>query len=759
MYNIIQWLGVWNETNLINNGERKKTMKKGHKITFFIAVILIAILGYVTAKGVHFGDVNIKGANEMRYGIDIRGGVEAKYYPKDYEGVPSDAELDTARAIIETRLDAKNITDREVTVNREDGSILVRFPWKSDETEFNPQKAIAELGETAKLTFRDPENNILLEGTDVKKAEGVYDETTGQHVVALELSEEGAVKFETATGNLVGQAMPIYMDETPISAPTVQDKISGGRATITGMESAEAAKDLADKINSGALPFSLESRNYSTISPTMGAGALDVMVQAGLIAFILVCLFMLLYYRLPGFVAIFALTLQVIGMLLALSIPQFTLTLPGIAAVILSIGMGVDANIITSERIKEEINDGKSVKAAIDTGFHKAFSSVFDGNITVMIVAVVLMIFGSGEMLSFGYSLLTGSIFNFIFGITASRLMIRSLSQFNFLRKPWLFGARKNKKELKVIHFYKNRVKSYIISGVLVLIGVVCIFVNGLNLDIKFQGGAIIKYTYAGEVDTEQIENIVVDTLGRNCDVQLTTDLATQTEKFVLNLAGKEGLSSQDQDRLNTALVEAFPDNQLALSDAEIVEPFIGRKFAEDSVKAIIIASILIILYIWYSFRKVSGLSAGTAGLFALVHDVILVFFTFIVFKMAVNDSFIAAALSILGFSINDTIVIFDRIRENKKFYGGKLSIEEIVDKSITQSLTRSINTSICTLASMVIVFIFAQVKDVQSIITFALPMVIGIVSGCYSSICLAGPIWVSWQKRKEKKALAKKSK
>ena len=734
-------------------------MKKGHKITFFIAVILIAILGYVTAKGIHFGDVNIKGANEMRYGIDIRGGVEATYEPKDYEGVPSAAELDTARAIIETRLDAKNITDREVTVNRENGSILVRFPWKSDETEFNPQKAISELGETAKLTFRDPEGNILLEGTDVKKAEGVYNETTGQHVVALELSEEGAVKFEQATEALVGQQMPIFMDETMISYPTVNEKIAGGKATITGMENAEQAKNLADKINSGALPFSLESSNYSTISPTMGSGALDVMIWAALVAFILVCLFMLLYYRLPGFVAIFALTLQVIGMLLALSIPQFTLTLPGIAAVILSIGMGVDANIITSERIKEEINDGKSVKAAIDTGFHKAFSSVFDGNITVMIVAIVLMVFGSGEMLSFGYSLLTGSIFNFIFGITASRLMIRSLSQFKCLRKPWLFGARKTKKQLKVIHFYKNRAKAYIISALLVVIGVVCIFVNGLNLDIKFQGGAIIKYTYAGEIDTDKVGSVVFDTLGRNCDVQLTKDLATSTEKFVLNLAGKEGISSQDQEKLDAALISAFPDNQLAMSDTQNVEPFIGKKFAVDSIKAIIISAVLIILYIWYAFRKVSGLSAGAAGLFALVHDVILVFFTFVVFNMAVNDSFIAAALSILGFSINDTIVIFDRIRENKKFYGGKMSVEEIADMSITQSLTRSINTSVCTLLSMVVVFIFAQIKDVQSIVTFSLPMIIGIVSGCYSSICLSGPIWVSWQKHKEKKALAKKSK
>lgn len=734
-------------------------MKKGKKISFFIAVIIIAILGCVALKGIHTDKFELKGANELRYGIDIRGGVEATYYPKDYDGTPSDEELDTARAIIETRLDSKNISDREVTVNRQNGSILVRFPWKSDETEFNPQKAIAELGETAQLTFRDANGTVLLEGKHIKKAEGQYVESTGQHIVALELTDEGAVAFEEATGMLVGQQMPIYMDETMISNPTVNEQISGGKATITGMENAEQAKDLADKINSGALPFSLESSNYSTISPTMGSGALDVMKLAGLVAFILVCLFMLLYYRLPGFVAVFALSLQVIVQLLAVSVPQFTLTLEGIAAIILSIGMGVDANIITSERIKEEINDGKSVKAAIETGFHKAFSSVFDGNVTVMIVAIVLMVFGSGSMISFGYSLLTGNILNFICGITTSKLMIRSLSQFEFLRKPWLYGEKKNKKPLKVFKFYKNRTKAYIISLVLVAVGVVCIFINGIGLDIQFQGGAIIKYTYTGDIDTSAVQNVVSDSIGRQCDIQLTEDMATGTKRFVLNLSEKDGLSSQDQDALNTALVEAFPDNALESAGAEIVEPFIGKEFAKDCIEAIIISAVLIILYIWYSFRKISGLSAGLSGLFALFHDVVLVFFTFIVFKMAVNSSFIAAALSILGFSINDTIVIFDRIRENKKFYGSKLTTEEIVDRSITQSLTRSVNTSLCTLLSMVVVFVFAQAKDVQSIITFSLPMIIGIISGCYSSVCLAGPIWVSWQNHKEKKALAKKSK
>lgn len=728
--------------------------KKINRGTFWIVFILIACITYVSIFGVTLGSFNVPSAKDMRFGIDIRGGVEATYFPKDYDGVPTVEELNAAKSIIEQRCDAKNISDREITVNQENGSILVRFPWKSDETEFNPETAIAELGETALLTFRDPQGNVLLEGKNVKSASPQLDPNTNKSVVALEFDSEGAQLFADATGRLVGSNMAIYMDDMMISNPTVQERIGGGTAQITGMESVEQAADLASKINSGALPFSLESKNYNAISPSMGSGALNVMVQAGILSFILICLFMLLYYRLPGFVAMIALTLQVAGQLLALSVPQFTLTLPGIAAVILSIGMGVDANIITAERIKEEIADGKSVRAAIEAGYHKAFSAVFDGNITVIIVAVILMIFGSGTMLSFGYSLLTGVILNFICGVLASKLMTKSLSQYNVLRKTGLYGS--GKKRTKVYRFYKNKVKCFIISGAILVLGVVCIFVNGVKLDIQFKGGAILSYSYTDQVDLEQIETITEETLGRECDdVQTKQDLATSTTKFVLNLAGKEGLASQDQEKLTAALQEAFPDNQIALSDVTVVEPFIGKDFAVDSVKAVVIAAILIILYVWYSFRKISGLSAGVTGVLALIHDVALVFLTFVFFRIAVNESFIAAALTILGFSINDTIVIFDRIRENKMLHGGKMPIEELVDKSISQSISRSVNTSLCTLLSIAVVYIFACIQGIESIKSFALPMIFGIISGCYSSVCLAGPIWTAWQKHNRKKKAA----
>jgi len=413
------------------------------KATFFIVVIVTAALLLLSLFGLHLGNFNLKGANEMRYGIDIRGGVEATYTPKDLGHAPTSDELDAAKAIIETRMDAKNIFDREITVDTTQGAVLVRFPWKSDESDFDPQEAVSELGETALLTFRGPDNSVILNGTDVKKSYASLDQQTGTYDVVLELTDAGSAKFAAATGKLVNQNITIYMDDTQIESATVKEQISGGTAQITNQKDMKTAKALADKINSGSLPFSMEAKDTNIISADQGGGALSVMIKAGEVAFALVCLFMLAYYRLPGLVACIALVLQVVGQLLALSIPQFTLTLPGIAGVILSIGMGVDANVIVSERIKEELSVGKTFRAAVSAGFHRAFSSVFDGNITVMIVSIVLIILGSGSMLSFGYTLLCGVLMNFIAGVTASRLMISSLIEHKSLQKLWLFGVRR----------------------------------------------------------------------------------------------------------------------------------------------------------------------------------------------------------------------------------------------------------------------------------------------------------------------------
>ncbi len=403
-----------------------------NKPVFFI-VVLFAILMIYTAR---YGIGPIKGAPDMRFGIDIRGGVEAAFQPEGLDRKPTVDELEAAKAIIETRLDWQNIMDREVIIDKDNGYIIVRFPWKADETEFDPEAAIKELGETAQLTFQDSEGNILLTGEHVQKAAPQVDQQTNSYVVSLTFDAEGTKLFSDATAKLVGKLINIYMDETLIQSATVQTHISEGQAVITGMDDYNEAKDLSDKINSGALPFSMITKNYSTISPSLGAGAMNVMILAGGIAFAAICIFLIFYYRVCGFVACISLSIQVAGSILALSVPQMTLTLDGIAGIILSIGMGVDANVIISERISEEIKSGKSVESAIAAGFKNAFSSVFDGNITVLIVAFILMALGSGTLQSFAYTLLAGIVFNFLAGVTASRLMVRSISSYKFMRKP-----------------------------------------------------------------------------------------------------------------------------------------------------------------------------------------------------------------------------------------------------------------------------------------------------------------------------------
>lgn len=431
------------------------------------------------------GDLNktiVKGGNDVRWGIDIRGGVDVTFTPP--EGVDAtDEQMEAARSVIDVRLVNQNIADYELYVDTTKDRIIVRFPWKEGETDFDPQKAIQELGETALLTFRElaevdaegkptgtTAEKIVLQGSDVVQASPQILQDSGQYVVQLEITQDAADRFAEATERLVGKPISIWMDDTLISAPTVNARIDSTTCYIEGGFTAETARDLANKINSGALPFKLETQNYNTISPILGLQAKDVMVQAGIVGFILVSIYMIALYRLPGVIAVIALMGQMAGAVAAVTgffpfVPSFTLTLPGIAGIILSIGMGVDANIITAERIKEEIRAGRSVEGAIDSGNERSFAAIFDGNITVIIVAIILMgafgppsslfatllspffsFFGpstAGTIYSFGYTLLVGTICNFVFGVSASRLMLKSIARFKAFKKPRLYGGAK----------------------------------------------------------------------------------------------------------------------------------------------------------------------------------------------------------------------------------------------------------------------------------------------------------------------------
>ena len=451
--------------------------KRTGKPVFFVLLILILALTYGAFFGAsnYYGDtkkVYIKGAEDIRWGIDIRGGVEAVFSPDKSDVDITSDDMDAAKAIVETRLVNKNITDYEVYTDNDNHQIIVRFPWAAGESDFDAAAAVQELGETALLKFcrNEDKNDVILSGAqDIESAQAGVNENNA-YVVYLTFTDQGKAKFATATAELVNKKISIWMDDQEISAPTVKTAITDGSAYIDGMEN---AKDLADKINAGSLPFALtvDDSKLQIISPSLGNDALHVMIVAGSVAFGIVCLMMILLYRLNGVVASIALLGQLAGTVAAISgffpnASSFTLTIPGIAGIILSVGVGVDCNVIASERIKDEFKKGKTIDGAIDSGYKNALSAIIDGNVTIIIVSVVLMgafgtpdnfiakifsplmsLFGSsitGSIYSFGYTLLMGVVFNLIMGVLASKYMLKSISQFKCLRKPQLYGGKKN---------------------------------------------------------------------------------------------------------------------------------------------------------------------------------------------------------------------------------------------------------------------------------------------------------------------------
>lgn len=458
-------------------------MKRVAKPVFFIIAILILVLSYFATFGLHtqYGDIDttvVKGIGDIRWGIDIRGGVEATFKPAaGYDA--SDEEIEAAKAVIETRLVSSNITDYELYADASSDRIIVRFPWKEDETEFDAKTAIEEISATAELTFRpgdsyattdyDADGNmifktptgqtaetVLMDGSNVVSAQPFS--TGAEYVIELKLKD--AKIFEKLTQDNMGQVVSIWLDDQMISAPTVQTVISNGEASITGLVDVKEAQSLATKINAGALPFKLETTSFGSVDPTLGESALVAMGYAAIAALIFMVIFLIVMYRLPGFIAVIALLGQLALSVAAVSgfftvIPSFTMTLPGIAGMILSIGMGADANIITAERVREEIRAGKTIDGAVMTGTKGSFWAIFDGNVTVIIVAVILLlvfgpvnilsgIFGpstTGTIYAFGYTLLVGVISNFIMGVAAARLMLKSAAGIKPLRKKWLFGG------------------------------------------------------------------------------------------------------------------------------------------------------------------------------------------------------------------------------------------------------------------------------------------------------------------------------
>ena len=768
--------------------------RKGKSWPLFVVAILIVLFSLTAIFGVSYtyGDtknVYVKGASDIRFGIDIRGGVDVTFMPAD-DVEATDAQMTAAKTVIEDRLVGLGITDYESYVDNNKNRIIVRFPWKNDEADFNPQTAIDEIGTTAKMVFRKGSSATgeeILSGDDVASASAAYNETEGW-VVQLKFNSAGASAFATATTELAASngMISIWLDDNNISTATVNEAITGGEAIIKGNFDQDSASTLANQINSGSLPFALSAESYSTISPSLGAKSLDVMVQAGIIAFILVAILMIVRYRLPGTIAVISLMGQAAATLAVVSgyftvFPGSTLTLPGIAGIILGIGMGVDANVITAERIKEELSKNKTLEGAVKSGFKMGLTPIIDGNVTIVIVAAILMgAFGptdgfwakvfnpifywfgpstAGTIYSFGFTLLTSVLLNFVFGVWATRVMIRGAVHFKPLRKAWLFGGKKEGgADFKTpsINFIGNRKKFYTFSCALIAVVLVFCGIFGVKMDVEFKGGSMITLAYEGDADLNDLKSTIGTELGKsNLTLQTGSDISGN-QTLTVTLPGSDTLTTEQLDNLLAAMNEQYPDNNFVQNEVSNVDATIGKEFLLKSVVALVAACVLILLYVAYRFRKIGGLKAGSTAIVALLHDMFVVFGVFVLLRIPLNGNFIAALLTILGYSINDTVVIYDRIRENSALYGKKqMSLAELVNLSVNQSFARSLMTSITTCLALGVIFVVSVIYRLDSIYSFAFPLLFGMVSGVYSTICIATPLWVDW---KNKKKAAKKA-
>ncbi len=855
---------------------RRKNKTIG-KPWFFISAVLVILFTVFSFFGLdnYHGDIRdlwIKGAEDIRWGIDVSGGVEAIFSPDMSTEDITDSDMDSAKQIIETRMLYNNITDYEVFTDYDNHQIIVRFPWQSDDESYDPTAAIAELGETALLTFykgTDNTGTVVLQGAaDIESASygGLYQDESGTsqgYAVSLNLTNSGAAKFATATKEAMsatdtaGKTISIYMDEVLLSAPTVNTVITDGKAVITGMATADEALDLAEKINAGSLPFALtvDDSKLQVISPTLGEEALNVMLIAGIIAFILICIVMIVLYRLPGVIACISLAGQVGGMIACVTgffpgTDSFTLTLPGVAGIILSIGFGVDANVITAERIKEEFRRGKSIDGAIARGYSDAFSSIFDGNVTSVIVALVLLAaFGApdsilgkvfsfmfpflsssvtGNIYSFGYTLITGVIFNFVMGVFFSRLMTMSISRFKFLRKPWLYGAVKEGRSHKPLMFDKFDFvaflkKSVIIVAVVFIVGAVLTGIMGVGFDINFAGGSRFTYSYDGDVDIDTVKATITENLGIEPTITESTDYSNSSTKLVISFAGdvtkivdqtkleaiikeaneskkeetsstestasdtsdtssdtastdsavsdtsSESVSSEETAVLSESMVDIqtalghvlnknFADNHFKTLDGNTVNPTLAGAFLGKSLFAVLFAGLLVVIYIGIRFRNIGGVSASLSAFVALIHDVIIAFFACTICGLEIDTNFFAVALTLFGYSLNATIVIFDRIRDNRKMHP-EMTVRQQVNKSISETFMRSLITSLATFVAILCVVVVAEFFGVTALRSFAIPMSVGVVAGCFSSVFIAGPVWVKWVEYAEKRAPKKKTK
>lgn len=705
--------------------------KKKARIVLVGMIALLAVLVYTTVFGI--GKTGTGSVKNIILGLDLSGGVSITYEAKGDQS-PTDEQMKDTVYKLQQRVQGYS-TEAQVYQEGSD-RINIEIPGVSD-----ANAILTELGKPGSLEFRLTDGTVVLTGNQVQTATAKTQQNemgNREYVVQLELNKEGTEAFATATSENVGNVIEIVYDDNVISSPRVNEAITGGTAYISGMSSAEEAQNLASSIRIGSLSLELEEIRSNVVGAQLGEDAIKTSLIAGGIGIVIVMLFMIWAYALPGVVAAISLLIYVGLDLVLLNAFDMTLTLPGIAGIILSIGMAVDANVIIYARIREEISAGKSVKASIKTGFQKALSAIIDGNITTLIAAFVLNLMGTGSVKGFAQTLALGIVLSMITALLISRLLVNAFYELGFKDEKYYGKA----KELKTINFVGKKNICFIISLVLILVGPVSMAINSaagngaLNLSMDFKGGTSTSVTFDEDMSIEQLDSDVKPIIR-----DITGDAEIQTQK----VAGSNQvyiktrvLSVDEREQVSAALQDAYGLEEKDIS-FETISSTVSNEMRRDAVVAVIIAALCMLVYIWFRFKDIRF--AGSAVL-ALLHDVLVVFACYALVRISVGNTFIACMLTIVGYSINATIVIFDRIRENLALMK-KASLSEIVNASITQTLTRSIYTTFTTFVMILVLYILG----VATIKEFALPLIVGVLAGGYSSVCITGSLWYVMKK------------
>lgn len=734
-------------------------------LQILLILVVIGLCTFTTLVG--FTKAHKGSAQNIKLGLDLAGGVSITY--QAIGDNPSAKEMDDTRNMMQKRAEVYS-TESSVVLG-EDNRITIDIPGVA-----NAEEVLASLGKEGSLdfvaqddiTFSGDDNSVpvysktICTGKDIKNAEADTQEDqitkNRKYVVSLKFKTKGTKKFAKATQEAYPSNKIIYIiyDGKVISQPSVKAEITNGEAVIEGgFKTYEEADELASMIRIGALPIELKEIQSQVVGAQLGLDAIQTSLLAGAIGFALVVLFMIIFYRLPGLAASIALIFYLVLMLVVLNLLDITLTLPGIAGIILNIGMAVDANVIIFTRIKEELAKGKTVQSAIKLGFDKALSAIVDGNVTTLIAAFVLYVKGSGTVKGFATTLAIGIVLSMFTALVITKVLLNAMYALGVDDVKY-FGVEKERKTIK---FVENRKKFFLVSGIMVAACVVCMVINQagrcdgnvLNYGLDFSGGTTFDITFddSRKIDADFKKEVE----------QVFMDESKSNDVVISEISGANGLSvktvelsEEQRNNITNTFVEKYKVEEKNIENQNI-SASVSDEMKTDAVVAVIIAAICMLLYIWLRFKDI--VFAGSAIL-ALLHDVVFVLLIYALTKISVGNTFIACMLTIVGYSINATIVIFDRIREN---IGGRTSEEaltQVVNESVTQTLTRSINTSLTTF----IMVLMIAILGVESIRDFAIPLMAGIICGTYSSVCITGTLWFTikrMQGKASKKAVKSK--